>query len=47
MQIGLTHPETFSAVGAFSGVFRQADWQTAFGGIFADAAAFDAKCKLL
>lgn len=47
MQIGLTHPETFSAVGAFSGVFRQADWKTAYGGIFADAAAFDAKYKLL
>jgi enterochelin esterase-like enzyme len=47
MQIGLTHPDTFSAVGAFSGVFRQADPKTAYGGVFADGAAFDGKLSLL
>jgi enterochelin esterase-like enzyme len=47
MQIGLTHPDTFSAVGAFSGVFRQGDVKAAFGGVFADPAAFDKKFNLL
>jgi enterochelin esterase-like enzyme len=47
MQIGLTHLDTFSAVGAFSGVFRQADPKTAYGGVFADGAAFDKKLSLL
>lgn len=47
MQIGLTHTDTFSAVGAFSGVFRQGDVKTAFGGVFADPAEFDKKMNLL
>lgn len=47
MQIGLTHTDTFSAVGAFSGVFRQGDVKTAFGGVFADPVAFDKKMSLL
>jgi enterochelin esterase-like enzyme len=47
MQIGLTHLDTFCAVGAFSGVFRQGDPKTAFGGVFADPAAFDKKLSLL
>ena len=47
MQIGLTHPDTFSAVGAFSGVFRQADPKAAYGGVFADPAEFDKKLSLL
>jgi enterochelin esterase-like enzyme len=46
MQIGLTHLDTFSAVGAFSGVGR-ADPKTAYGGLFADPAAFDKKLSLL
>lgn len=47
MQIGLSHLDTFSAVGAFSGVFRMPDPKTAYGGLFADAAAFDKKLNLL
>jgi enterochelin esterase-like enzyme len=47
MQIGLTHPDTFSAVGAFSGVFRQGDVKAAYGGVFADPAEFDKKVSLL
>ena len=46
MQIGLTHLDTFSAVGAFSGAGK-ADPKTAYGGVFADAAAFDKKVSLL
>lgn len=47
MQIGLTHTDTFSAVGAFSGVFRQGDIKAAYGGVFADPVAFDKKLDLL
>jgi enterochelin esterase-like enzyme len=46
MQIGMTHPDTFSAVGAFSGL-RPLDLKTAYGGVFADAAEFDKKFSLL
>jgi enterochelin esterase-like enzyme len=46
MQIGLTHLDTFSAVGAFSGAGK-ADPKTAYGGVFADAGAFDQKVSLL
>ena len=46
MQIGLTHLDTFSAVGAFSGAGK-VDPKTAYGGVFADAAAFDKKVSLL
>src|SRR6185369_11847167 len=37
LRIGLTHPDTFSAVGAFSGV-GEVDVKKAYGGVFADAA---------
>jgi enterochelin esterase-like enzyme len=47
MQIGLTHLDTFSAVGAFSGAGRNSDVKTAFGGVFADPAAFEKKMSLL
>jgi enterochelin esterase-like enzyme len=47
MRIGLTHPDTFSAVGAFSGGAGKIDVKTAFGGVFADPAAFDKKVSLL
>jgi enterochelin esterase-like enzyme len=47
LQIGLTHTDTFSAVGAFSGVFRQGDVKAAYGGVFADPVAFDKKVSLL
>jgi enterochelin esterase-like enzyme len=46
MQIGLTHLDTFSAVGAFSGAGK-ADPKTAYNGVFADPAAFDKKVNLL
>jgi enterochelin esterase-like enzyme len=46
MQIGLTHLDTFSAVAAFSGAGK-VDPKTAYGGVFADAAAFDKKVSLL
>jgi enterochelin esterase-like enzyme len=47
LRIGLTHLDTFSAVGAFSGGAGKADPKTAYGGVFADAAAFDKKVSLL
>ena len=46
MQIGMTHLDTFSAVGAFSGAGK-VDPKTAYGGVFADAGAFDKKVRLL
>jgi enterochelin esterase-like enzyme len=46
MQIGMTHLDTFSAVAAFSGAGK-VDPKTAYGGVFADAAAFDKKVNLL
>jgi enterochelin esterase-like enzyme len=46
LRIGLTHLDTFSAVGAFSGAGR-VDLKTAYGGIFADPAVFDQKVSLL
>jgi enterochelin esterase-like enzyme len=46
LRIGLTHPETFSAVGAFSGVGK-VDPKTAFNGAFADPAGFDRRFRLL
>jgi enterochelin esterase-like enzyme len=46
MRIGLGHLDTFSAIGAFSGVGK-VDPKTAFGGVFADPAAFDKKVSLL
>lgn len=46
MQIGMNHLDTFSAVAAFSGAGK-VDPKTAYGGVFADAAAFDKKVNLL
>jgi enterochelin esterase-like enzyme len=46
MQIGMSHLDTFSAVGAFSGAGK-VDPKTAYGGVFADAGAFDKKVSLL
>jgi enterochelin esterase-like enzyme len=46
MQIGLTHLDTFSAVGAFSGAGK-VEPKTAYGGVLADAGAFDKKVSLL
>jgi enterochelin esterase-like enzyme len=47
MRIGLTHLDTFSAIGAFSGAGRNIDLKTAYGGVFADPDAFDKKVSLL
>ncbi len=46
LRIGLSHLDTFSAIGAFSGVGR-VDPETAYDGLFADPAAFDKKVSLL
>jgi enterochelin esterase-like enzyme len=46
MRIGLTHLDTFAAVGAFSGAGK-VELKTAYGGVFADPAAFDKKASLL
>jgi enterochelin esterase family protein len=46
MQIGMSHLNTFSVIGAFSGL-RPLDTKTAFGGVFADAQAFDKRLSLL
>lgn len=46
MQIGMSHLDTFSVVGAFSGL-RPLDLQTAYGGVFADPAEFDKQVSLL
>jgi enterochelin esterase-like enzyme len=46
MRIGLAHLDTFSAIGAFSGVGK-VDPKAAYGGVFADPAAFDQKVSLL
>jgi len=46
LQIGLTHLDTFSAVGAFSGAGK-VDPKSAYGGVLADAAAFDRRVSLL
>ena len=46
LRIGLAHLDTFSAIGAFSGVGR-VDPKTAFGGVFADPGAFDRQVSLL
>ena len=47
LQIGLTHLDQCSDIGAFSGAGRKFDVQTSFGGVFKDAAAFNKKVKLL
>ena len=46
LRIGLSHLDTFSVIGAFSGVGR-IDPKTAYDGLFADPTAFDKKITLL
>ena len=46
LQIGLTHLDTFSAIGAFSGGGGKTDVKTAYGGVFADTAEFNKKCPV-
>lgn len=47
MQIGLGHLDEFSYIGSFSGGVRATDPKMAYNGVFADAAAFRKKVKLL
>lgn len=48
LQIGLKHLDTFSAIGAFSAPpASQFDAEKSYGGVFADATAFNKKVKLL
>jgi enterochelin esterase-like enzyme len=47
LRIGLSHLDTFSVVGAFSGGAGKVDLKTAYGGVFADPSAFDKKVRLL
>jgi enterochelin esterase-like enzyme len=47
LQIGLTHLDKFTYVGAFSGAGRKFDVQTSYGGVFKDAPAFNKKVRLL
>ncbi|HEX2971458.1 MAG TPA: alpha/beta hydrolase-fold protein [Tepidisphaeraceae bacterium] len=43
LSIGLTHLDTFSALGVFSGARGMTDVKTAYNGVFADADAFNKK----
>jgi enterochelin esterase-like enzyme len=45
LAIGLTHLDTFSALGVFSGARGMSDVKTAYNGVFADAEAFNKKVQ--
>jgi enterochelin esterase-like enzyme len=47
LQVGLTNPDKFAYIGAFSGAGRKFDVQTSYGGVFKDPAAFNKKVRLL
>src|SRR5262249_18309939 len=48
LQIGLGHLDTFAYIGSFSGaLFDKTDVAKSYGGVFADAAAFNQKVPLL
>jgi len=47
LQIGLTHLDQFAYIGSFSGAIRDFDLKTSYGGVFADAAGFNKKVRLL
>lgn len=47
LQIGLANLDLFSMVGSFSGGFRDFQVASSFQGVFADAAAFQRKVRLL
>ena len=48
LQVGLTHLDTFAWIGAFSGARLEAsELQTAYNGVFSDAAAFNRQVRLL
>ena len=46
LQIGLTHLDTFSAIGGFSGGGGKGDVKTAYSGVFANPAEFNKKCPV-
>lgn len=47
LQITMRHLDQFSYIGAFSGTIRNVDPKTTYGGVMADAAAFNKKVHLL
>lgn len=47
MMIGMTHLDTFSSFGIFSGVMGITDVKTAYNGVFADPAALNQKVHVL
>ena len=47
LQITLSHLDQFSWIGCFSAPIRGFDAKTAYNGVFADAAAFNRKVRLL
>jgi enterochelin esterase-like enzyme len=47
LTITLRHLDKFSYIGAFSGAIRSFDAKTSYNGVFADAAAFNKKVRLL
>ena len=47
LQIGLRRLDRFSHIGAFSGGLRSFDAKTSYNGVFADAAAFNKKARLI
>jgi enterochelin esterase-like enzyme len=47
MQITSAHLDTFAWIGAFSAPLRNFDVKTSFGGVLADAAAYNKRVKLL
>ncbi len=47
LQITMRHLDKFSYIGAFSGTIRNVDPKTTYGGVMADAAAFNRKVHLL
>jgi len=48
MQVGMSHLDTFSYFGSFSGtVMRDLDARTSYGGVLSNGAEFNKKCHLL
>jgi enterochelin esterase-like enzyme len=47
LQITMRHLDKFSYIGAFSGTIRNVDPKTTYGGVMADAAAFNKRVHLL
>jgi enterochelin esterase-like enzyme len=47
LQITASHLDTFAWIGAFSAPLRNFDLKTSFGGVFADAASYNKRVRLL